>query len=119
MTATPTRIAVPTQLSPGAWIGHDPRAPVLDYAGVTMGTRWRVRLAPPPTLDRDGVMPAIQRRLDRLVAEMSHWEADSVLGRYNRSDAGTWLTLPPDFARDIESSLDIAEISDGAFDPAI
>ncbi|WP_442679491.1 FAD:protein FMN transferase [Sphingomonas sp. ASY06-1R] len=119
MTATPTRIAVPTQLSPGAWIGHDPRAPVLDYAGVTMGTRWRVRLAAPPTLDRDGVLPAIQHRLDRLVDQMSHWEPDSVLGRYNRADAGTWLTLPPDFARVIEASLDIAEMSDGAFDPAI
>jgi thiamine biosynthesis lipoprotein len=84
-----------------------------------MGTTWRVRLAAPATLDRAGVIPTIQHLLDRLVDQMSHWEPDSVLGRYNRSAPGTWLTLSPDFAHVMESALHIAEISDGAFDPAI
>ncbi|KQU56092.1 thiamine biosynthesis protein ApbE [Sphingomonas sp. Leaf339] len=84
-----------------------------------MGTTWRVQFAAPRHCDPDVVRLAIVRRLASLIAEMSHWTPDSLLSRFNRSPAGTWTTLPPDFARVMHQGLAIAETTGGAFDPAI
>lgn len=112
------RFAVPEQLGADMLAGFDPAAAVVDLAGETMGTRWAVRLALPGGIDRDALAQAIQARLDGVVAEMSHWQADSLLCRYNASEAGSWTNLPTDFARVIAAALEVAERSDGAFDPA-
>ncbi|MBJ6121765.1 FAD:protein FMN transferase [Sphingomonas sp. BT553] len=84
-----------------------------------MGTTWRVLFAAPQDCDVDGVRHAIVRRLAGLVAEMSHWVPDSLLSRFNRSSAGTWTTLPPDFAQVMHQGLAIAATTRGAFDPAL
>jgi len=84
-----------------------------------MGTGWQVKLAAPAGLDADALGQAIAARLGQLVAEMSHWEADSLLARFNRLPAGNWMALPPDFATVIAAGLDISARSDGAFDPAL
>lgn len=116
--ATP-RIAVPPALDPRALTGLDPKARVADLGGETMGTYWRVRLAATPDLDLATVRVAIERRLAKIVAEMSHWAPDSLLSAFNAAPSGSWTALPADFAAVIEAGLAIAEASDGAFDLAI
>lgn len=113
------RIAVPPALSPEALAGHDPAAPVIDLDGTTMGTRWRVRLAAPPGFDAAATHAAIETRLARIVRQMSQWEPGSLLSRFNRSPAGTWTVLPPDFAAVIDAGLAVAAATGGAFDPAV
>lgn len=80
---------------------------------------WRVLFARPRAIDADAVARAIVARLDALVGELSHWAADSRLSAFNRAAAGTWISLPSDFAHVIAAALRIAEESGGAFDPAI
>lgn len=87
--------------------------------GETMGTGWRVRLVLPPRLDVAAVHAAIAARLAGLVAEMSHWAPESLLSRFNRGVAGSWWSLPPDFATVIAAGLEVAARTDGAFDPAL
>jgi FAD:protein FMN transferase len=87
-------------------------------AGETMGTTWRVLAALREGRAVEPLREAIDCRLDGLVAEMSHWQPGSELCRYNRSLPG-WLDLAPDFATVIAAALDVAQQSDGAFDPAI
>jgi len=113
------RIAVPSVLSPRAFADHDPRAPVIRLDGETMGTVWRIALAAPATLDETALRTAIAARLASLVSEMSHWDAQSHLCRFNRAPAGSWFSLPSDFAAVITAALDVAELSGGAFDPAL
>lgn len=84
-----------------------------------MGTTWQVRLAAPAGFDRVGLDRAIRRRLDMLVGEMSHWNSESVLSRFNRAAAGSWTLLPPDFATVMTAALAVAETTDGAFDPTL
>lgn len=84
-----------------------------------MGTTWHVRVAAPDGFDRAVVAQAIAARLEAILAEMSHWRADSVLGRFNRAPGGTWHALPPDFAHVFAAGSAVFERSDGAFDPAI
>ncbi len=112
-------IAVPAAIDPAAFVGLDPTAAIVDLDGETMGTTWSVRFVAPPRCDPVTVRAAILARLDDIVAEMSHWEPDSHLSRFNRAAAGAWVSLPPDFAHVIAHGLDIAATTDGAFDPAI
>lgn len=103
---------------------HTPLSPLRPHTlaslgGATMGTTWSVRLAAPEGADLHALHALIQRTLDRVVAQMSTWEADSDLSRFNRAAPGTWQALPHDFAQVMACALRIAHDSQGAFDPAI
>ncbi|KRB86864.1 thiamine biosynthesis protein ApbE [Sphingomonas sp. Root710] len=84
-----------------------------------MGTSWSVRFAAPPAIDIEAVRSGIEARLDTIIAEMSHWRADSLISAYNRAASGSWTTLPDDFDAVVTAALDIASRSGGAFDPTI
>ena len=88
----------------------------MDAAGTTMGTAWSARLMVPPGV-RSRLDEQMGRELDGIVAEMSHWEPDSILGRYNRAPAGSWHALPPRFREVMEYALEVAGQSGGAYDP--
>src|SRR5690606_12683336 len=62
---------------------------------------------------------AVQATIDRVVAQMSTWEADSDISRYNRAEAGSWQALPQPFFDVLRCALRIAEASGGACDPTI
>ena len=84
-------------------------------SGETMGTRWSAKIVGGgPDLAGE-----IQGMLDRIVAEMSHWEAGSHISRFNRSAPGRWQPLPRDFETVLKAALDVAGASGGAFDPAM
>jgi thiamine biosynthesis lipoprotein len=50
---------------------------------------------------------------------MSHWLPTSLLCQFNHAPPGSWVSLPADFATVMAAGIDIAERSDGAFDPTI
>ncbi|WP_267117164.1 FAD:protein FMN transferase, partial [Xanthomonas sacchari] len=84
-----------------------------------MGTRWSARLLPPQRSDLHALRGAIQAQLDLVVAQMSTWDAQSDLSRYNRADADTWHALPAAFDTVLRCALKVAHRSGGAFDPTI
>ena len=92
---------------------------VHDFAGATMGTTWCVRLVAAPTLPREPVQRAIQSALDAVVAQMSSWDAASTLVAFNRAVPGTWHALPEAFGEVLACACEVAEASDGAFDPTV
>lgn len=84
-----------------------------------MGTSWCVKLVAPPRADLHAMHAGIQAQLDRVVAQMSTWEADSDISRFNRAVAGTWQRLPPEFFAVLACAMETARDSDGAYDPTI
>jgi thiamine biosynthesis lipoprotein len=111
-----TRVLVPQLAEPPARpIG----GAVLALAGETMGTTWSVRLVAPPTANAAALTAMAQGELDAVVAQMSPWEPLSDLSRYNRAAPGSWTPLPPAFAQVLRCALEIAEATDGAFDPTL
>lgn len=86
--------------------------------GTTMGTTWCVKFAAtaPPLFE---LQQAIRQALDRVVAEMSSWEANSDLCRYNTAAPGSWTSLPRDFGTVLACALEVASETDGAFDPTV
>lgn len=87
-------------------------------AGETMGTTWCVKLVAPRAA-LHALHDGIQAQLDRVVAQMSTWLADSDLSRFNRAAAGSWVALPEELFTVLRCALEIAEASDGAFDPTV
>jgi len=90
---------------------------IRDFAGYSMGTSWSVRLVAAPDDTCAHVQQGLQQQLDAVVAEMSHWENDSDLGRFNRAEAGSWQQLPPAFFDVLSFALDVARESGRAYDP--
>ena len=88
-------------------------------AGRTMGTTWSLRFDNPRMVALDAVRAGAQGALDRVVAQMSTWEPDSDISRFNRSDAGSRQVLEPEFAEVLACALQWAAASDGAIDPSI
>ena len=87
--------------------------------GQTMGTTWSVRYASTSRIDAHALHDAVQARLDQVVAQMSTWDADADIMRFNRCAAGEWFTLQDDFLHVVSAALDIAAASEGAFDPTV
>ncbi len=59
-----------------------------------MGTTWRVKaMVCVGQVDSD-LTRGIQEQLDQVVAQMSPWEPQSDLMRFNRAAAGTWNAIP-------------------------
>ncbi|MGA0570851.1 FAD:protein FMN transferase [Variovorax sp. VNK109] len=90
-----------------------------EVSGRTMGTTWSVRFANASMLPLDDVRAAAQAALDEVVGQMSHWEPDSDITRFNRSPAGTWHALPAEFFRVLQCALLWADRSGGACDPTV
>src|SRR5687768_10559502 len=86
--------------------------------GATMGTTWSVKL-----VVTRGLLPEIRRgieaRLDRVVAQMSTWEPESDLSRFNRAPAGRWHALPDACVTVLAHALAIAADTAGAYDPTV
>ena len=110
------RILVPETLS-------DPTLPdggaVAVLAGATMGTTWSVTLVSPRGSGLAEIRRGIEARLDRVVAQMSTWEPDSDLSRFNRAPAGSWHALPEECFRVLAHALAIAGDTGGAYDPTV
>jgi thiamine biosynthesis lipoprotein len=84
-----------------------------------MGTTWSLRFDNPRMIALDAVRASVQGALDRVVSQMSTWEPDSAISRFNRSDVGSWHVLEPQFNEVLASALEWAAASDGAIDPSI
>ena len=84
-----------------------------------MGTTWSVKLVAPDRMDLHALHAGVQAQLDDVVAQMSNWEPDSDLSRYNTAPAGTWHALPDGFWTVLSCALTIAHESGGAYDPTV
>jgi thiamine biosynthesis lipoprotein len=93
--------------------------PVQALHGQTMGTTWSVQFHTGTRIDLHALHDSVQACLDRVVAQMSTWEAESDIRRYNRSAGGEWFPLPDEFHHVLAAALDVAAASDGAYDPTV
>jgi thiamine biosynthesis lipoprotein len=108
------QVLVPLEIDPTP---APPGSRLLALSGTAMGSDWSARLMLPAGAGADP-KPALQAELDLVVAQMSHWEDNSLLARYNRAPAGSWHDLPAQFFEVIDYALAVRQKSGGAYDPA-
>ena len=94
-------------------------ASLQQLGGQTMGTTWSLRFDNPQMLPLTQVCEAVEAALARVLAQMSHWEPDSLISRFNAAPAGSRHALPAEFAQVMQCALAWAQASGGAIDPTV
>lgn len=89
----------------------------MEFGGPTMGVSWSVKALAPAEFDLGRARDQIQGLLNRIIAQMSTWEPQADISRFNRLPAGGWMEAPAAFAHVLERGLHWAQASSGAFDP--
>jgi len=100
------------------------KAPVniepVEITGSTMGTTYSIKISDlPPQLTPHQLKSDIDRRLDDINQQMSTWQPDSILSRFNASTDLQWFDIPQDTLTVISESKRVSEISSGAFDVTV
>ena len=80
-----------------------------------MGTSWSVKAA--TTMTDGPLLQIVENALALIIAQMSQWEPNSDISRFNRACSGTWHALPDEFFSVLRCALDFARKTDGAYDP--
>jgi thiamine biosynthesis lipoprotein len=94
-------------------------ASLQQLAGPTMGTTWSLRFDNPLLIPLETIRASAEVALDRVIAQMSTWESDSDISRFNRAAAGSRHALASEFAEVLACALRWAAESGGAIDPTV
>lgn len=113
------RVLVPATLPATALRGKGSDSPVVRLEGVTMGTFWNVRCAPPRGVSEAAIRETLEAVFAKVIAQMSHWDERSDLCAFNRAPAGARVALPAEFHRVLTRALEVAAASGGCFDPTL
>lgn len=93
----------------------DPAAPRL--CGATMGTEWSVVVdAPLSAPARAALQDDLQRAVEEIDGQMSTWQPQSALMRFNAAPVGDWVALPRHLLSVLQAGLAVTALSGGAFE---
>jgi thiamine biosynthesis lipoprotein len=94
---------------------------VVQWQGRTMGSPYTVKIvgANLAQSQTDTLRAEVEDRLKEVNRQMSHYQPDSELSRFNRAPARIPFKVSPEFARVVRFSLEVSRRSNGAFDPTL
>ncbi|MBK9951460.1 MAG: FAD:protein FMN transferase [Candidatus Competibacteraceae bacterium] len=97
--------------------GAEPPDPTVRITGSTMGTRYELKLVPAPgqTIPADFQQQA-ETLLARINRQMSTYDPDSELSRFNRSPSTEWVAVSPELYQVVAEGLRMSALTEGAFD---
>ena len=95
--------------------------PLIQWQGRTMGSPYTVQVvgASLTEAQTEALKTEIDERLKEVNRQMSHYQLDSELSRFNRAPADTPFKVSPEFVRVTRFSLELYHRSQGAFDPTL
>ena len=90
-------------------------------SGFTMGTTYSVRLADVPLSPKElqQLQTEVDAALEEVNRQMSTYQPDSEISRFNQAGAEEPILLSADFHSVMQLALSIASATDGAFDPTV
>lgn len=95
----------------------EPPDPTVRLTGSTMGTGYELKLIPAPG---QSVPADFQARAEALLArvnqQMSTYDPDSELSRFNRNPSTDWIAASPELVAVVTEGLRLSQLTDGAFD---
>lgn len=109
-------------LLPLLWLAacQEPPERVHSFNGATMGTTWSVKtVGLPDSVTGEALHSDIRLLLESINNQMSTWQPDSDISRFNAAQAGTWQKLPPDFFKVLDYAIWLAGDTGGAYDPTV
>lgn len=97
----------------------DAVAGVLAFGGPTMGSGYQVKFVAadaPPVAE---VRVVVERVLDEFDRTFSNWRSDSEIARVNAHRSVAPIAVSARFAAVLQQALDVAVVTDGAYDPTV
>ncbi|MEY6432741.1 FAD:protein FMN transferase [Thioalkalicoccus limnaeus] len=92
----------------------------IQISGPTMGTYYVVQVADPPAgLTAHELKQAVETILDRVIAEISTYEPESELSRFNQNRSTDWVPVSANLVEIVAESLELSRLTDGTYDPTI
>lgn len=93
---------------------------IQSLSGTTMGTGWTCKfMADTESRVDSGLRAGLERQFQLVIAQMSNWEPESDVSRFNRAPGGTWHQLAPEFFQVLSCAMRVAEESGGTYDPTV
>lgn len=93
---------------------------LLELTGSTMGTSYSIKVVDPPVqLNRDTLATLVDTELAALVQQMSTYEPESELSRFNRSRQTDWIGASPELVQVLGEARQVSELTGGAFDVTV
>lgn len=95
--------------------------PVVAWQGRTMGSDYTVKIVDAKLTEPEvaALKDEIEKTLAEVNRQMSNFQPESELSRFNKSPENTPFKVSPDFARVLKFGLELSRVSDGAFDPTL
>ena len=86
--------------------------------GSTMGTGYELKLVPKPgqSIAADSIKRQAEALLARVNRQMSTYDPDSELSRFNRNPSTDWIAVSPELLYVVAEGLRVGELTGGAFD---
>lgn len=85
-----------------------------------MGTSFSIKLVKGSLdIDYSKIEPGVNELLVEVNRQMSTYQKDSEISRFNQYTGTDWFIISPDFAHVLQQALDISVVSDGAFDVTV
>jgi thiamine biosynthesis lipoprotein len=93
---------------------------MMEIRGATMGTTYSVKVAPAPNdIDADVLKSELDAILAEINRQMSTYDPDSELSRFNRNESTDWVSVSPELAAVIREAQRISRLTDGVFDVTV
>ncbi|MEI6177699.1 MAG: FAD:protein FMN transferase [Verrucomicrobiota bacterium] len=95
--------------------------PVVAWQGRTMGSDYTVKIVDGKLTEQQvtALKTEIEKTLVEVNRQMSNYQPDSELSRFNRAPEKTPFKISADFSRVTRFALELSRQSDGAFDPTL
>ena len=95
--------------------------PLVSWQGRTMGSPYTVKIVDAKLSDAQvlDLKAEIETLLKELNRQMSNYQPESELSRFNQAAALVPFKVSPEFTRVTRFALDLSRLSDGAFDPTL
>lgn len=97
----------------------DSQLQMVQLGGQTMGTSYQVTIANPQVLDIERLGQQIFDAVDQVDQQMSTYKVHSDICQFNAAKCGVWLDVPTEMAVVIKAAIEVAHLSEGAFDPTV
>ncbi len=95
-------------------------SPQWSFEGRTMGTTYSVKIVDlPDSVDSSRLEQVFQARLQTVNGQMSTYQVDSDLSRFNRSSAVDWVTVPDALRTVVDVARSVTARTGGAFDVTV
>lgn len=95
--------------------------PLITWQGRTMGSPYTVQITGTNLTEAQvgEIRNEVEQRLMEINRQISNYQPDSELSKFNRAPANTPLQVSPEFARVVRFGLELSRRSHGAFDPTL